>query len=164
MYAQPLPILTCRYVDPERVDCEVEDRVAWLVAVRERSVRQLKRAYVKTDVWVAEDEDGDEVNQYMNRVVLDSASGEVVLEGGDEMGFSSELTATLINNYLNETSTKPLKIWIYGLWSNALTNIGGLFIFLLFGFLFLFALVDTIIGISRLGKMLTRKKDGDKEA
>lgn len=163
MYNQPLPILTCRYVDPEQVDCEIQDRVAWLVPVREREVKQLNRAYVKTDIWVMEDENGDEYNTYMNRVILESASGEVVLKGGDEMGFSSELAATLINSYLSTPTTKPLKIWIYGLWSNALTNVGGLVIFLLFGFLFLVGLVDLIFGPGTIGKLLKVKKNGDQE-
>jgi len=163
MYNQPLPILTCRYVDPEQVDCEIQDRVAWLVPVREREVKQLNRAYVKTDIWVMEDENGDEYNTYMNRVILESASGEVVLKGGDEMGFSSELTATLINSYLSTPTTKPLKIWIYGLWSNALTNVGGLVIFLLFGFLFLVGLVDLIFGPGTIGKLLKVKKNEDQE-
>jgi hypothetical protein len=163
MYNQPLPILTCRYVEPGRVDCEIQERVAWVVPVRERYVEQLDRAYVRTDVTVMEDEDGDEYNVYMNRVILESASGEVVMEGGDEMGFSSELTATLINSYLSTPKTEPLKVWIYGLWSNALTNVGGLIIFLLFGFLFLVALVDLIFGPGTVGKLLKIKKNGDSE-
>jgi len=57
---------------------------------------------------------------------LISASGEIVLKGTDEIGFSSDLTARQINDYLNTPTGESLTVWGYGLWAHTLITLAGL--------------------------------------
>lgn len=161
MNAQPLPILTCRHVNREQVDCQIQERIAWVMPIRESSLTDLKEAYVNREIHYGEDEDGDEYTFYSFEVVLVSATDEFVLKGSDEHGIISNLTARRINNYLNTPTRKPLTIWAYGLATNILVTVIGGFIFLLFGFLFVVAIVDMVFGPGTVGKILKIRRTED---
>jgi hypothetical protein len=154
IYMQPLSILTCRYVEPAQVDCQIQERIAWLIPVRGSPFTNLKKAYVKPETQIREDEDGDEYTVTVYRVVLISDSSEIVLKGTDEIGFSSDLTARRINDYLNATTGERLTVWGYGLWGHTLITLAGGGVFLLFGFVFVVAIVDMVFGPSTVAKLL----------
>ena len=161
MNAQPLPILTCRHVNREQVDCQIQERIAWVISIREISLTDLKEAYVNREIHYGEDEDGDEYTFYSFEVVLVNDTGEFFLTGSDEYGFISNWTARRINNYLNTPTRKPLTIWIYGLATNILVTVIGGFIFLLFGFIFVMAIVDMVFGPGTVGKILKIRSKED---
>lgn len=161
MNAQPLPILTCRHANREQVDCQIQERIAWVMPIRESSLIDLKEAYVNREIHYGEDEDGDEYTFYSFEVVLVSATDEFVLKGSDEHGIISNLTARRINNYLNTPTRKPLTIWAYGLATNILVTVIGGFVFLLFGFLFVVAIVDMVFGPGTVGKILKIRRTED---
>jgi len=161
MNAQPLPIITCRHVNRGQVDCQIQERIAWVIPIREISLTDLKEAYVNREIHYGEDEDGEEYTFYSFEVVLVHDTGEFVLTGSDEYGFISNLTARRINNYLNTPTRKPLTIWAYGLATNILVTVIGGFIFLLFGFLFVVAIVDMVFGPGTVGKILKIRRTED---
>lgn len=161
MNAQPLPILTCRHANREQVDCQIQERIAWVMPIRESSLTDLKEAYVNREIHYGEDENGDEYTFYSFEVVLVSATDEFVLKGSDEHGIISNLTARRINNYLNTPTRKPLTIWAYGLATNILVTVIGGFVFLLFGFLFVVAIVDMVFGPGTVGKILKIRRTED---
>ena len=161
MNVQPLPILTCRHVNREQVDCQIQERIAWVMPIRESSLTDLKEAYVNREIHYGEDENGDEYTFYSFEVVLVSATDEFVLKGSDEHGFISNLTARRINNFLNTPTRKPLTIWAYGLATNILVTVIGGFIFLLFGFSFVVAIVDMVFGPGAVGKILKIRRTED---
>jgi len=135
--------------------------MAWVIPIRESSLTNLKEAYVKTETRVKEDENGDEYTAYAFRVMLVSASSETVLKGSDEIGLSSNLTARRINDYLNTPTRKPLTIWGYGLATNTLVTLVGGFVFILFGFVFVVAIVDMVFGPGTVGKILKVRRKED---
>ena len=161
MNAQPLPILTCRHMNRKHVDCQIQERLAWVISLREISVPDLKEAYVNRETHVMEDEDGDEYTVYSYEVVLVNDTSEFVMKGSDEHGIISNLTANRINKYLNTPSRKSLTIWAYGLATNILVTVIGGLIFLLFGFLFVVAIVDMVFGPGTVNKILKIRKKGD---
>lgn len=163
MNVQPLPILTCRHVNRGQVNCQIQERIVWVIPIREISLTDLKEAYVNRETLVGEDEDGDEYTFYSFEVVLVNDTSEFVLKGSDDYGIISNLTARRINNYLNTPTRKPLTIWVYGLATNILVTVIGGFIFLLFGFSFLVGVVDMIFGPDTVGKILKLRKKGDQE-
>jgi hypothetical protein len=163
MNIQPLPILTCRHVNRDQVDCQIQEHIAWLILIRESSITNLKKAYVKSETHVGEDEDGDEYTYYSNEVVLVNDTSEQILIGSDEHGIISNLTANRINKYLNTPTRKPLTIWTYGLATNILVTVIGGFVFLLFGFCFIVATVGMIFGPGTVGKILKTKPKEDQE-
>jgi len=46
MYMQPLSTLTCRYVETQQVNCQIQERIVWLIPVWESPVTHLQEAYV----------------------------------------------------------------------------------------------------------------------
>ena len=141
LYLQPLSILTCRYVETKQVDCQLQERIAWVIPVWETPIPHLKEAYVKQETQIREDEDGDEYTVSVYRVVLVSVSGEIVLKGYDETRSFAELTTTRINYYLNTPTVESLTVWGFGLWGHTLGTLGGGLWFILFAFVFVVAIV-----------------------
>jgi len=111
MYLFPASILTCRHVEPKQVDCQLQERVVDLIPVRESSITGLKRAYVAREDRTREDEDGNEYTVTISQVVLDSASGEIVLRGAEEGNQSAERTTRRINDYLDAATDESLRVW-----------------------------------------------------
>jgi len=154
MYVQPLSILTCRYVETTQVDCQLQERIAWVIPVREIPIPHLKEAYVKQETQIREDEDGDEYTVSVYRVVLVSASGEIILKGYDETRSFAELTTTRINYYLNTPTVESLTVWGYGLWRHTLATLAGGLVFILFVFVFVMGIVGMVFGPDTVAKLL----------
>jgi hypothetical protein len=147
MYLEPMSVLTCRYVGRNQVDCRLQERIAWVIPVREIPVTDLKEAYVKTETETRVDEDERAYTVYLHRVILVSASGEIGLKGTEETGSTATLTSRRINEYLNTRTVEPLTVWGYDLWGHTLATLGGGFLFIVFGFLFVAAIVDMVVGL-----------------
>jgi hypothetical protein len=154
MCVQPLSVLTCRYAETTQVDCQLQERIAWVIPVREIPIPHLKEAYVKRNTQIREDEDGDEYTVSIYRVVLVSDSGEIVLQGTDEIGVSADLTTIRINSYLNTPTDESLTVWGFGLLGHALATLGGGLWFIVFAFAFVVAIVDMVFGPDTVAKLL----------
>ena len=50
LYVYPVSILTCRYVETEQVDCQLQERMIGLIPIQEISITHLKEAYIVTEV------------------------------------------------------------------------------------------------------------------
>jgi hypothetical protein len=158
LFIQPLSILTCRYVETKQVDCQLQERIVWLIPVRERPITHLKKADVRTETSVREDQDGDEYTVTVYRVVLISASGEIVLQDTGEIGLSSELTAARINDYLSTPTGESLTVWGYNLLTHTLVTLVGGAVFFLFGFGSVVAIVSMVFGPGTVAKVLKVKQ------
>jgi hypothetical protein len=160
LYVQPLSILICRYVETRQVDCQLQERIAWVIPVREIPIPRLKEAYVDRKTVTRRDEDresdtyGKEYTVDIHRVILISASGEIGLSGTDEIGISAKLTATRINSYLNTPTDESLTVWGFGLLGHALATLGGGLWFIVFAFAFVVAIVDMVFGPDTVAKLL----------
>jgi hypothetical protein len=154
MYTQPLSSLTCRYVETKQVDCQLQERIAWVIPVREIPIPRLKEAYAKQETQIREDEDGDEYTVSVYRVVLVSDSGEIVLKGYDETRSFAELTTTRINSYLSTPTDESLTVWGFGLWRHTLATLAGGLVFILFVLLFVVAIVDMVFGMDTVAGLL----------
>jgi len=147
MYTQPLSVITCRYVESKQVNCQLQERIAWVISLREIPITHLKKAFVKTETRIREDEDGDEYTVLVDRVVLLSASGERTLKGYDDIGSSAKLTAARINDYLNTPTVESLTIWGFGLWGHTLATLAGGLVFILFALIVVVAIIDMVVGL-----------------
>jgi hypothetical protein len=125
MYLFPVSILTCRYVEPKQVDCQLQERIVGLIRVRESSITGLKRAYVAREDQTREDEDGNEHTVTISRVVLDSASGEIVLRGTEEGKQFAGRTTRRINDYLDAATDESLRVWHAAWIETLLATLGG---------------------------------------
>ena len=153
LYLEPLSVLTCRYMETTQVDCQLQERIAWVIPVWETPIPRLKEAYIKQETRIREDEDGREYTVSVYRVVLISASGEIVLKGTDEIGASADLTTTRINSYLNTPTDESLTVWGFGLLGHTLATLGGGLWFILFAFVFVVAIVDMVFGPDTVAKL-----------
>jgi hypothetical protein len=145
MSLEPLSVLVCRRVETKQVDCRIQKRIAWVIPVREKSISHLQRAYVNPELVTGTDDDGDEYSYYVYEVVLVGASGELGLKGSDGPGSSSTRTAQRINAYLNTPAAESLTIGNYGLFDHTLLTLAGGFFVVLFGFLFVTTLLNSIL-------------------
>ncbi len=145
MFLQPLSILTCRHIETKQTDCQLQERIAWVIPVRKTPIPHLKEAYVNQALITGEDEDGNKYSYYTYDVILVSASGEIALAGTDKMDLSATLTVQRINGYLNTPTTESLTIWGHGLWQHTLVTLAGGVFFILFAFLFITTIVNTVL-------------------
>jgi len=153
MYTSPLSILICRYVEARQVDCRLQERIAWVIPIRETPITHLKEAYVDRKTETRRDEDresdtyGKEYTVDIHRVILISDSGEIGLSGTDEIGISATLTATRINAYLNTPTNEPLTVWGFGMSDHIVVTLAGGFFFILAILLFVGSIVELVVGI-----------------
>ncbi len=77
-YTLPMSILTCRYVEAKQVDCQLQERMAGVILLREIPIKHLKNAYVKTRNTTQNEE---KVTVYT--VILVHASGEIKFKDFD---------------------------------------------------------------------------------
>lgn len=145
MYLDPLSFLTCRHVETKQIDCNLQERIAWLIPVRETLIARVREAYVNQELVTGEDDDGKAYSYYAYEVILVSASGETGLTGTDQIGLSAKLTANRINDYLNTPTSEPLTVWGHGLWGHSLITLVGGLVFIFFGFLFVTTFVNTVL-------------------
>ena len=158
LYLQPLSILTCRHVEPKQVDCQLQERIAWVIPVQRIPITDLKEAYVKQETQIREDEDGDEYTVSVYRVVLVSASDEIVLKGYEDIRISADVTAIRVNGYLNTPTDRSLTVSGYGLLGHTLVTLGGGLWFIVFTFAFVGAVVDMVFGPDTVAKLLKVKR------
>jgi len=145
--APPLTTLTCRHVETKQVDCQLQERVAWVIPVREIPITHLKEAYVDYETETREDEDGREYTVSVARVILVSASGEIGLKGIDDVGLSAARLTTRITDYLNTPTAEPLTVWGFGLWRHTLVTLVGGFVSMLAVLIFVLWIVELVVGI-----------------
>jgi len=151
---QPLSILTCRYVETKQVNCQLQERIAWVIPVQRTPITHLKEAYVKQETRIRKDENEKEYTVSVYRVVLVSASDEIVLKGYEETGIFADLTTARINGYLNTPTDESLTVWGYGLWGHTLVTLAGGLWFILFTFIFVMAVVSMVFGPDTVAKLL----------
>ena len=164
MYIQPLSMLICRYVETRQVDCQLQERIAWVIPVGESSITHLQEARPKAETQIRTDEDGKEYTVLVDRVVLVSASGELVLKGYDDVGSSSALLTTRrINDYLDTPRAESLTVWGFGLWRHTLVTLAGGFVFILFVLLFVFGIVNIVFGPDTVAKLFPNPKGRQRE-
>ena len=138
-YVYPVSILTCRYVETEQVDCQLQERMIGLIPVQEISVINLKQAYVTSEVY--ERDDRDTIGNTVYKLILSGNSGPVGLQSSDEFGGSViEQTADKINDFLLRDTDEPLRVW-QATWVPLLVSS----FFFLVAVLLLCAAVDSII-------------------
>jgi len=111
-YVYPVSILTCRYVETEQVDCQLQERMVGLIPVQEISVTNLKQAYVTSEVHERRRNDREIIPDKVYKLTLSGNSGPVDLQSSDEFGgFVVEQTADKINDFLLTHTDEPLRIW-----------------------------------------------------
>ena len=141
LYVYPVSILTCRYVETEQVDCQLQERIVGLIPIQETSIVNLKDAYVTSEVRERQRNDRDIVNNTVYKLILSGNSGPVDLQSSDEFGgFVVEQTADKINDFLLTHTDEPLRIW-QATWVPLLVAS----FFFLVAVLLLYVAVDSII-------------------
>ena len=110
-YVFPVSILTCRYVETEQVDCNLQERMIGVIPIQEISIVNLKEAYVVTEIQTRR-RDGNEVDVEVDRLMLSSHSGPVALKSFDEFGgIFVKQTVNKINDFLLTHTDEPLRVW-----------------------------------------------------
>jgi hypothetical protein len=145
-------------VEPSQVDCQLQERIAWVIPGREISLSHLEEVYVDTETYIREDEDGDEYTVVSNQVILLTVSGEYILKGEENIGITAQRTAVRLNNYLKTPTTEPLTVWGFNLLGHTLVTLGGGFIFIIFALSVVVAIIDMVIGLETL-KMKIRRQE-----
>lgn len=141
LYVYPVSILTCRYVETEQVDCQLQERMIGLVPVQEISIVNLKEAYVVSEVHEKRRKDRNTIDPKVYKMILSTDSGTVALESFDEFGgIFVEQTVDKINDFLLTHTDEPLRIW-QATWVPLLV---GSFFFLV-SVLMLYVAVDSLI-------------------
>ena len=144
LYVYPVSILTCRYVETEQVDCQLQQRMIGFIPTQETLVTNLKQAYVTSEVRERRRNDRDIVDNTVYKLILSGDSGPVDLGSSDEFGgVFVEQSADKINEFLLRHADEPLRIW-QATWVPLL--VGGFFF--LVAVLLLYAAIDSLI---RLG-------------
>ena len=140
-YVYPVSILTCRYVESEQVDCQLQERMVGLIPIQEISVINLKQAYVTSEVHEKRRNDREIIDNRVYRLTLSGNSGSVELQSSDEFGgFVVEQTADKINDFLLRHTDEPLRIW-QATWVPLLVSS----FFFLVAVLMLYVVVDSLI-------------------
>jgi len=157
LYVYPVSILTCRYVETEQVDCQLQERMIGLIPVQETSVINLKQAYVTSEVHERRRNNREIIPDKVYKLTLSGNSGPVDLVSSDEFGgVFVEQTVDKINDFLSTHTDEPLRIW-QATWVPLLLSS----FFFLVPVLMLYVVVDTLIRgvIGKIGdESLSRKK------
>ena len=141
LYVYPVSILTCRYVETEQVNCQLQERMLGLIPIQEISIAHLKDAYVVSEVHEKRRNDREIIDPKAYRMVLSTDSGAVDLESFDEFGgIFVEQTVDKINDFLLTHTDEPLRIW-QATWVPLLL---GSFFFLV-GVIMIYVAVDSLI-------------------
>ena len=128
-YAEPVLILSCRYVETSQVDCQLKERMVGLIPLGEMPITHLMRAYVKRETRTSENDDGKRNTYYVYKVILVQTSGEFQFGDFSQTKFTSERASRRINDFLNAPTDESLTVFR---WEGML--MGGIF-FLVGGFL-----------------------------
>ncbi|WLE95430.1 MAG: hypothetical protein QTN59_12135 [Candidatus Electrothrix communis] len=110
-YVYPVSVLTCEYVEPNQVNCRLQERAIGLIPIQETSIIDLKGAYVTKEVTEVR-RDGREERLVTDRVVLQTGSDKIPLNSFDESGgFLARNTADKIKEFLRSSTEEPLRVW-----------------------------------------------------
>jgi len=110
-YVYPVSVLTCQYVEPNQVNCRLQERAVGLIPIQETSIVDLKGAYVTKEVTEVR-RDGREERLVTDRVVLQAGSDKVPLNSFDESGgFLARNTVDKIKEFLRSRTEEPLRVW-----------------------------------------------------
>ncbi len=145
-YFFPVSILTCRYVEADQADCQLEERMLGVIPLRQISITHLKEAYVVSEVHTTR-RDGREVDLSIERLMLKSDSDTVALNSFDEFGgIFIKQSVKKIKNFLYTHTDEPLRIW-QATWMPLL----------ICGFFFLVSLVLLYAGVEELIRLIAGK-------
>ncbi len=145
LYVYPVSILTCRYVETEQVDCQLQERMIGLIPIQETSVINLKQAYVTSEVHERRRNDREIIPDRVYKLTLSGNSGPVDIGTSDEFGgVLVEQSVDKINDFLLRHTNEPLRIW-QATWVPLLL---GSFFFLV-AVLLLYVAVDSLIRLGR---------------
>ncbi|WP_446007739.1 hypothetical protein [Candidatus Electrothrix sp.] len=110
-YVYPVSVLTCEYVEPNQVNCRLEERAVGLIPIQKTSIVDLKNASVSKEITQVR-RSGRTERLVNDRVVLQTDSDEVPLNSFDETGgFLARNTADKIKDFLRSQPEKPLRVW-----------------------------------------------------
>ena len=110
-YFYPVSLLTCQYMEPNQVDCRLEEKAVGLFPIKEQIVIDLKDAYVIKEVTEVR-RSGRTEKLISDRVVLQTNSDKVPLNSFDETGgFLARNTADKIKEFLRSRTDEPLRVW-----------------------------------------------------
>jgi TRAP-type mannitol/chloroaromatic compound transport system permease small subunit len=110
-YVYPVSVLTCAYVEPNQVDCRLQERAIGLIPIQEIAIVDLKRAYVIKEVTEVR-RDGRKEKLVADRVLLQTSSDKIPLNSFDESGgFLARNTAEKIREFLHSHSEETLRVW-----------------------------------------------------
>ena len=147
MYWKPLAFLTCRHIETNQIDCQLQEFIAWkMIPVRETPILRLQKAYVHEKLVTGEDEDGNTYTRHLYQVILVSASGEIALGSAVEDGLSAaNHIVNRINDFRNSPLGETMTVGAHNFQEHTwLTIIGGT-IFIFFGFVTVGTIVNTIV-------------------
>ncbi|RWX50977.1 hypothetical protein VU01_12371, partial [Candidatus Electrothrix marina] len=110
-YVYPVSVLTCEYVEPNQVNCRLQERAVGLIPIQETAIVDLKGAYVTKEVTEIR-RDGRKERLVTDRVVLQTGSDKIPLNSFDESGgFLAQNTADKIKEFLRSSTEEPLRVW-----------------------------------------------------
>lgn len=110
-YVYPVSVLTCEYVEPNQVNCRLQERAVGLIPIQETAIVDLKGAYVTKEVTEVR-RDGRKERLVTDRVVLQTGSDKIPLNSFDESGgFLARNTADKIKEFLRSSTEEPLRVW-----------------------------------------------------
>jgi hypothetical protein len=133
-------------VEPKQTDCRLQKRIVWVIPVQEIPVTGLQSAFVHRERVTGTDENGEPTDHDVYDVILVSDSGEINLADADQRwALLSHSTADRINDYLDTPTDEPLTIWGYGLWIHTLSTLCSGSFFLVFAFVFVTSMVQSIL-------------------
>lgn len=141
LYIYPVSILTCRYVETEQVDCQLQERMIGLIPIQETSIVHLEEAYVVSEVHEKRRNDREIIGTTVYKMILSSNSGTVDLESFDEFGgVFVQQAVDKINDFLLTHTDEPLRIW-QATWVPLLVSS----FFFLVSVIMLYVVVDSLI-------------------
>ena len=98
-YVYPVSVLTCEYVEPNQVNCRLQERVIGLIPIQETAIVDLKGAYVTKKV-IEVRRDGGKEKLITDRVVLQTDLDKLPLNSFDETGgFLARNTLIRLRNF-----------------------------------------------------------------
>ena len=110
-YAYPVSFLTCEYVEPNQVNCRLEERAVGLIPIKSQDVIDLKDAYVSKEAREVR-RNGRTEKLVSDRVILQTSSDKIPLNSFDETGgFLARNVTDKIKTLLRSQTEKPLRVW-----------------------------------------------------
>ena len=143
LYAAPVAIYSCRRVEPEQVDCRIEQRILGLIAVKEQRIVNVRRASCSSETRSSTNSKGSTTSTTYSTIVLESASGQQVTAGETAHTLtSSRSICQQINTFVAEPLAPPLRVW-QAQWLPLV--VGG--VFMLFGLLLFAAILIAAVQV-----------------